>query len=317
MGQNLDDAHVFYKRTWLTNMTAVLGPAPTDLNRLISPQTAEDKARATRLEEEYKLDPKIMKEVDERYGPLEWRLPNAHAVYWAYVGLKHSKNERLIDLRRMIYQSLHQAVLLGRVIQVGTNLPPTFGPNLDLVERANAAYEEWMGVDPAMRDAIRSAHRNYLREIVFILYSYNRIAQAQHYFDLARQKYDDAFPPDLDLTSYALGNIAANMKTLTQSQTQAIIQGVLSQSYQSRAIGEEDEANGYYAMAQQIYRLYGERAGGEGARLGLPAFRQMEESVLDTLLDPENGLVPELSDRLRRSLNLPPSAPTPKKDENK
>ena len=59
---------------------AVLGPAPTDFNRLISPQNPEDQQRAARLQQEYKLDPKIMKEVDEHYGPLEWRLPDAHAV---------------------------------------------------------------------------------------------------------------------------------------------------------------------------------------------------------------------------------------------
>ena len=37
------------------------------------------------------MDPVFMKEVDERYGPLEWRLPEAHAIYWAALGLEKAQ----------------------------------------------------------------------------------------------------------------------------------------------------------------------------------------------------------------------------------
>ena len=68
------------------------------------------------------MDPAIMREVDRLYGPLEWRLPEAHAIYWGHVGLKYSKKKDLITLRRVIYQSMQLAVLRGRLISTRSAL---------------------------------------------------------------------------------------------------------------------------------------------------------------------------------------------------
>src|SRR5882672_8748514 len=83
MGANLDDAHLYYKQAWAFEMNKVLGIGKPDWDDLINPKTDEWKQRATLLVEKYKLDPKRMKAVDETYGPMEWRLPEAHAIYWA------------------------------------------------------------------------------------------------------------------------------------------------------------------------------------------------------------------------------------------
>ena len=29
------------------------------------------------------MDPKVVQKVDQEYGPFDWRLPYAHAIYWA------------------------------------------------------------------------------------------------------------------------------------------------------------------------------------------------------------------------------------------
>ena len=88
IGQNLDDASMYYKQQWANDMAKVFGKKKPNLEELIHPQTADQKERARLLRETYKMDPQFMKEVDERYGPLEWRLPEAHAIYWAALGLK-------------------------------------------------------------------------------------------------------------------------------------------------------------------------------------------------------------------------------------
>ena len=97
MGQNLDDAHFYYKAVWAVDMTKVLAPPGVtnwdghpNFEELIHPQTAEAKARVATLLNTYKLKPERMKEVDEHYGPLDWRLPETHAIYWAALGLDKS-----------------------------------------------------------------------------------------------------------------------------------------------------------------------------------------------------------------------------------
>ena len=74
---------MYYKQQWANEMATVFATNKPNLNELINPQTADQTNRARLLIEKYKMDPKVMKEVDEKYGPLEWRLPEAHAIYWA------------------------------------------------------------------------------------------------------------------------------------------------------------------------------------------------------------------------------------------
>ena len=114
MGGSIDDANLYYKQQWANEMAQVFGKLrKPDLDELINPKTDDEKRRAKLLREKYKMDPKFMKQVDERYGPLEWRLPEAHAIYWGALGLEKAKEhptkvneDELIQLRRLIYQSM-------------------------------------------------------------------------------------------------------------------------------------------------------------------------------------------------------------------
>jgi hypothetical protein len=90
MGANLDDASMFYKQQWRREMDKVFGKKNPDLDELIHPQPPDQQARAQLLRDKYKMDPELMKQVNERYGPLEWRLPEAHAIYWAALGLRRA-----------------------------------------------------------------------------------------------------------------------------------------------------------------------------------------------------------------------------------
>lgn len=309
MGQNLDDAHVFYKLAWSTNMTEVLGAGRPDFDQLIQPANDDARRRADMLRTRYKMEPSIMKEVDTQYGPLEWRLPEAHAIYWASVGLQRSHKKDLIMLRRVIYQSMHQAVLQGRLFVYSSNAPAMFGPNLDIAARANEAYEQMIRDDLEARDAIKLAHKNFLKETVYLCYAHNRLADANRYLDLIRQNYPEAIPAGISVDRYSLEMLAANITTLSHSQTKTIIEGLLRQSLIARALGDDDNADGLYGMARQLRKLYLETIGTQTGRLGLEELNILSKPVLDQLLHPETGLKPELAARLRTALNLP--APTP------
>ena len=93
IGQNLDDANIYYKTEWAKEMAQVFGDGKPNLDELINPQTADQTNRARLLIEKYKMDPSFVKQVDEKYGPLEWRLPEAHAIYWAALGLERRQGQ--------------------------------------------------------------------------------------------------------------------------------------------------------------------------------------------------------------------------------
>ncbi len=57
--------------------------------------------------QEYKLIPERMQEIDRIYGPLDWRVPQTHSLYWAYLGNNATgTNIHNTVCDRMIYQSM-------------------------------------------------------------------------------------------------------------------------------------------------------------------------------------------------------------------
>src|SRR5688500_2417309 len=219
MGQNMDDAHLVYKYNWAVAMTNVFGGPKPNFAELRNPSTPEAKRRAQELRERYKMDPAVMQEADQLYGPLEWRLPEAHALYWGHVGLKHAKKKDLITLRRLIYQSMQMSVLRGRLISLD---PLRFGPDLDKADRANASYEQMIAEETEMKYAVQTAHKSFLRELVYLFYIHNRLKEANEWFVLLKQKYPDMVPPRMSLEEFSLSRFAQNL-VATHDRIKAVL----------------------------------------------------------------------------------------------
>ena len=106
----LDVAHMTYKARWARQIEDLIPGGRPDYATLLQPTTAAASNRVAVMVNKFKLVPSIMKEVDDKYGPLEWRLPEAHAVYWGYRGLGESKKEAdRAPLRRVVFQSMRDA----------------------------------------------------------------------------------------------------------------------------------------------------------------------------------------------------------------
>jgi hypothetical protein len=155
------------------------------------------------------------------------------------------------------------------------------------------------------KDAIQRAHRNFLREAIYLLYTYHRLGEANYWFNYLRAKYPDGVPPNLTLEEYAFEKLIGNLDTLSYDKTKAIIEGLIFQSYRSLAVGEEDRANGTMGMARQLWQYYRDKTAGFEKRVGLPPFEAMKASVVDLILKGESPLAPELIPVLRSRLGLP------------
>jgi hypothetical protein len=324
MGQNLDDANVTYKQEWLKEMNAVLGTNDVQFAELLNPQTDEAWARYRVLTNKYKLAPHFMKQLDAEYGPLEWRLPEAHAIYWAAVGLQKAeqnptkiKPEDLIQLRRVIYQSMQLSFHRGRLIWDPIQRGFDTGPNLDIIPKVSAAYEEAMNEDAANRDHIERAHRNFLRDAVYFLYQHDRMAEALQWYRYIGEKYPnkpvidgkpDSFPKNTTMDEYAIFRIVEDVSETSRDRVKAAIEGQIARSYLAMVRGEDRRGAGYRALARLLRKRYMEEISG-GAnveRIGLPPVEETERQVRDYLLDPNGVWPPELRAALRARLNMEP-----------
>jgi hypothetical protein len=332
MGENLDDANVYYKSQWAKEMTPFFGPGGTNFTALLNPQTPEEKAKVALLREKYKIDPVFAKQVDDEWGPLDWRLPEAHAIYWYSQGLAQArahpdrvKQDDLMQLYRGIYQTIPQAFKHGRILVNPIKKTYTVGPNLELADKANDAYLKMYDqeTDPGQKQGILRAQRNYLRDAIYFLYENFRMAEAAKLYKYLSEKFPDkpildgyptSFPKNLTLDEYAVRRVQLEIGDTSTERTAAVVQGMLMNAYVSLAIGEEDRFQGFSNLAKQIYHYFNVRTSIHGVvpdRIKLPAYSELNQTVISDLLDPEGGLPYAARAVLRTQLKLPPETNAP------
>jgi hypothetical protein len=331
MGQNLDDANAYYKQQWAMEMMPLFGPHGTNFSELISPTTAESRTNAQVLREKFKMDPVFAQKIDEQYGPLDWRLPEAQAIYWGAMGLQKAKEHPdkvkasdLITLRRIIYQSMLQAFHHGRIIDDPFAKTSSLEPNLDLVAKVNDAYVTLMGEDQQYSNHISNAHRNFLKDAVYFLYENNRVADAAKWYKILGEKYPDkyildadpnSFPTNTTLDEYAVGRVQSELGDTSQERTTGVIEGLLVRSYLQLAIGQDDHSVGYKLLARKVYDSYQKKISSMKSnleRVGLPPFDVMNRNVLNKLLATQPPVLPYAARAvLRTQLGMPAETVAP------
>jgi len=328
LGANLDDANVYYKAHWAEELAGVFGEMRNaNFDELLHPQTPEQTNRAALLRNRFKMDPAFMKQVDERFGPLEWRLPEAHAIYWAALGLEEARKnpskvnkDDLMQLRRVIYQTMQLSFQRGRLELNPISKTFDFGPNLDIIPNVNKSYEDQMLEEPEKKNQIETGHRNFLRQAVYSLYVYNRVADAAKWFKYLGEKYPDkpildedpkSFPRNVTLEEYALSNLQVDISETSRDRVKAAIEGFLARAYVNLALDRDDQYAGYYLLAQKVWQVYDQKISGDRKEaIGLPAIRTISKEIRDKMLDAESGLPVEARAALRTKLNMAQEAPT-------
>jgi hypothetical protein len=104
IGDSLDSAHLCYKLALAQTMAPFVSTNGT------VHVTSENRAKLAAL----RLDADRMVALEKRFGPLDWRVAEAHAVYWASQGLEYATGPERLMCRRAVYQPLMLCVFRGR-----------------------------------------------------------------------------------------------------------------------------------------------------------------------------------------------------------
>ena len=308
-------------------MAPFFGANGTNFEILIHPQTAGDRTNALALREKYKIDPVFAQKVNEAYGPLDWRLPEAHAIYWYALGLDKATNNPgakvkptdfdLMQLRRGIFQSEQSAFRHGNIIANPFTHGVELTPDLDLIPKVNDSYLQMYDEekDEGQRTDILRAHRNFLRDAVYFLYENNRVADAAKWFKYLGEKYPDqpivdtkpdSLPKNVTLDEYAVAVAQIDVDETSQERVTSLVQGLVARAYVNLAIGQDDRAAGFQLLAEKIYASYQARMGKDQPRAKLPTMNDLKHAVLNRLLDPQMDLIP-FAERavIRTQLGMP------------
>jgi len=292
MSGTSDQMNLYYKRWWAEEMAQLFdGPGPD----YAAPRTD---ARVQRMIHEYKLDPTTMQWVDRKYGPLDWRLPQAHAIYWASCAKKYATGFDGIQIDRMIFQTMADAAMQGGLFVNPAEKIFIPGPNLAIFGKARRAYEEAIAANPD-ESSMQSGHRNFLRSAVMLLYTHHRLAEARETYADLQHRYP-APENAQSLDSFVFANLTSLLGNISQREATGVVLGALQQSWFWLSMGDEDRALGFQQMARTVWNEYMKtRSGPEIAeRAGLAPIEQLSAQARSMVQ--ESVTSPEAKARLKQ-----------------
>ncbi len=173
IGGSADPAHLYFKKTLAEKMSEFFKDGFSDYAKL-----RNDSRMRRKLKKQYKLLPQIMEEVDSLYGPLDWRTPQAQALYWAYLGKKEAAEGRdVFANNRMLLQVLADVIQQGRLVYSPGEETFRLEPMPEVFPKARAFYREMLETyDNAY---IRQAYSNFIQEVADVFEKVGRGGEAE------------------------------------------------------------------------------------------------------------------------------------------
>jgi len=261
--------------------------SPKLQGRLGAPLLKEltDFFRAELLRRTLKLDPKMIVEINEKYGQLDWRVPESQAIYWAEMGLKRTPGHKDVNLGRLITQSLYESFRGGRILMVNdkdySNI--VVAPNIALVDAVYKTYGEVHKVYDKGSEwsTFRSARINFIKEAIGILYNFGKFSKAKEYYELLMK--EEPHRKREDLEQFVLSQWAEDVRDAGVKKASEVISGLIFKSIFYTVYNDHDAALANERLARYIYAKYSADIGSM-ERMKLPSYARMKQVVVEQCL---------------------------------
>ena len=174
-------------RSWAHEMMDVVGEnGYPDYDKI-----ERDTNTLARLKE-YRLNPVVMRKIDRIYGPLDWRVPQTHALYWAYRGnTATGTNIHNAVCDRMIYQSMAAIFDHGKLTYSRKADLFVRSGNFDVLPKALYAFED--AIEHSDSSLPREAYANFMKSAVLTLKFYHQNQKSRKLFE----KLQTGYPSDI------------------------------------------------------------------------------------------------------------------------
>lgn len=218
--------------------------------------TQPDVART--LRGEHRLDTEIMRSLHHHYGGIDWRAPEAHALYWATFAQRHADGDELFRAHRAVFRAVMSIMQQGRVLLSPGGEVYAMAPNLAVTERLLQMHRDNLRVRGA-RDEAHFYHA-FLEEAA-------RVYFISGHFDRARQIHTalltgtgaDQAGASVEAMLYdrlvRRNSGAPDARTLEQ-QVVAVYRDML----RWQSMGETGLYEGHAALAAALHATYTSRA---------------------------------------------------------
>lgn len=247
------------------------------------------------LTEVYKLKPERLAYLVANFGPMDFRVVDAHSLYWVVEGIIQGgetpssfQNDKT-NTARILFFSLRNLLQRNRLTfePDPTDVSKSYinmGPDLNFIEPMHRAYTTYGPlIDPDPGDIggagemFRVGHITFLMEAIRTLYFADREAEAAHYYEYLRTNYgrkpdgrlDEQFT--LPLRDFVMGSLYTTIEG--PRETERAVAELLFRAYDELADDDAATYNRYVRQAEKFYEAYmAAKRGDSGPRMKLRPF---------------------------------------------
>ena len=268
-------------------------------------------ANAQQLRKVWKLEPSLMVELNKTYGPidlidpnnrqpLDWRLADVHAIFWAVQGIKVAGQEDVTvdetNTDRLVTHALQDLFRNGTLYIYKLSDPNGSSPlvqannvflrpDLRMFESYNksvmatiAKYRKKEEMKHGSFHSLEIGHRNMMKNAVFSFYQAGHVAYARKFYNEMRILYPlDEFRVPLEV--YAKRRFQKELKVIDVISAREIINMMLREGYFRLAMYDDNEAANRESLAKEIYDYYGREFSDEN-RIELPDFKLLKFTAM-------------------------------------
>ncbi len=279
-------------------------------------------ARRQTLVQHYHMDPQWMAAMTGRFGPIDWRLPWTHALYWSTYG-DHVSNEtdigsvNSLNNDRNILNSLKALTGYGNLTLVydrnNPELPFVYlQPEMGFVDVANAEFvllgrqfrAEMRGGNLRRRAIegeedpettyihFEGSHLNYLT-LAIQAYYFLDPARGEQLLKYIRDEYRLTDPKwELAIEPFVVYTLNQEGEMPHQQAVEQLLNTAIRQAYVSAVTGDDERAESLMQRAHRMYQNHREQV--TARRLQLPDFVDLQAAQAMNLL---MGELPPLAAR--------------------
>jgi len=268
-------------------------------------------ANAQQLRKVWKLEPTLMVELNKTYGPidlidpnnrqpLDWRLADVHAIFWAVRGIKVAGQEDVTidetNTDRLVTHALQDLFRNGTLYIYKLSDPNGSSPlvqannvflrpDLRMFESYNksvmatiAKYRKKEEMKHGSFHSLEIGHRNMMKNAVFSFYQAGHVAYAKKFYNEMRILYPlDEFRVPLEV--YAKRRFQKELDVIDVISAREIINMMLREGYFRLAMYDDNEAANRESLAKEIYDYYGREFSDE-SRIELPDFKLLKFTAM-------------------------------------
>jgi hypothetical protein len=255
----------------------------------------------------------------EKFGPMDWRIVDAHSLYWVTQAIIQGKetinqfgNDKT-NTARLIFFSLRNLYLRNKLIF--EPYPPqiqfsyiNFAPDPNFIEPLHQAFllygpmldPDTQGI-PGAGDTYKTGHVNFLTEGIRMLWLSDRTREADHYYEFLRETYGKNDMGEIEL------RYAAPLEDYVKAtfyegiegprETDTAIRSLLVNAYDELAAGNLVRYDNVVGFALDLYNEYAKERSAISIedRIRLIPFHEIQVDVLRLWLaqplPPGNGTI--------------------------